>query len=75
MNKQIIEELDEELGIKSVKPILVEKYIAGNDKQTELIYLYYVVIDKKESEFVFNDGEVEQVKWYDVHDALVITQK
>ena len=33
------EELDEELGVTDARPIFVEKYVTGNKKQTELIYL------------------------------------
>ena len=67
----LLEELDEELGVMDARPIFVEKYVAGNKKQTELIYLYYTVVDRDEKEFQFNDGEVEQVKWFDIHEALL----
>jgi isopentenyl-diphosphate delta-isomerase type 1 len=67
----IIRELNEELGVKNEKPIFVEKYLwASSDKrQTELIYLYYLIIDESKSFFKLEDGEVEQVKWFDIEDA------
>jgi 8-oxo-dGTP pyrophosphatase MutT (NUDIX family) len=64
-------ELEEELGIKNATLKFVEKYIDGDDNQTELIYLYYVIVDKKESEFVLQEEEVEKVEWIDVSKAMM----
>ena len=62
-------ELYEELGLESVNTNLIDKYIRGNDEQTEYIYLYYAVIDRSENEFKLQKSEVEQVKWIDVAEA------
>jgi isopentenyl-diphosphate delta-isomerase type 1 len=66
----LIREVKEELGIENIKPHFVERYLQGNDKQTEMIYLYYLIINKKETEFVLQKEEVEQVKWFDINQAL-----
>src|SRR3989344_3597195 len=66
----LLRELNEELGIKDVSPVLVEKYIAGNEKQTEMIYLYFVFFEKPTDIFVLQKEEVEQVKWFDFDEAL-----
>jgi isopentenyl-diphosphate delta-isomerase type 1 len=70
-------ELEEELGIKNAKPIFVEKYTLGNDKQTEMIYLYYLIINQPAEDFILQEEEVEQVKWIDVEEAQtsVLTNK
>lgn len=68
----LIREVKEELGIENITPRFVERYIQGNDKQTEMIYLYYLIINKKETEFVLQKDEVEQVKWFDPYQALLL---
>ena len=65
-------ELKEELGLENVDFNFVEKYVRGNEKQTELIYLYYAIVDKTETEFVIQKDEVEKVKWIDVHEAQTL---
>jgi len=56
-------EMKEELDLEKVKASFVEKYIRGNNKQTELISLYYAVVDKPASEFKFDEEETQQLKW------------
>lgn len=68
-NETLKRELQEELGIIGVNPILVEEYIRGNESQTELIYLYYFVDHRKENEFKIDPTETKQVKWIDIDDA------
>lgn len=63
-------ELEEELDVSNAEPIFVEKYIRGNEQQTEMIYLYYVIIDKPASAFIIQKEEVEQVQWFDYEEAL-----
>ena len=66
-------ELEEELGLVDVDVKFVERYLrtSPDGRQTEMIYLYYAVVNKKESEFRLRDGEVERVKWFDVKDATM----
>ena len=59
-------ELEEELGIKADCK-LIKKYIQGHSDQTEMVYLYYA---NHNGPFTFNDGEVEQVKFFSKDDAL-----
>ncbi|HUW21929.1 MAG TPA: NUDIX domain-containing protein [Candidatus Bathyarchaeia archaeon] len=62
-------ELEEELGLTDVNFKLVDKYIQGNEQQTELIYLYYAIVDKPAEEFSLQEEEVEKVIWIDVQEA------
>ena len=55
-------ELEEELGLTDIEVKFIEKYIHGNDTQTELIYLYYGIIDET-TEFRLQKDEVEKVEW------------
>ena len=59
-------ELEEELGIKADCK-LIKKYVQGHAEQTEMVYLYYA---NHNGPFTFNDGEVEQVKFYSREDAI-----
>lgn len=59
----VIREIEEELGVKDIKPIFVDKYIEGDDYQTELINLYYAITDKNPDEFTLQEIEVEKVEW------------
>jgi isopentenyl-diphosphate delta-isomerase type 1 len=59
-------ELEEELGIKADCK-LIKKYVQGHAEQTEMVYLYCA---QHSGPFTFNDGEVEQVKFFSKEDAL-----
>lgn len=62
-------ELAEELGLENVSPTLVDTYILSLPEQTELVYLYYLVIDSEDTNFVLQKEEVEQVKWINTWEA------
>ncbi len=84
--KTLKRELQEELGIEAKNYLykLVNKYIINLEKQSELIYLYYVVIKDEipASQFTFQKSEVEQVRWmyYEeileraINDEIKVTQ-
>lgn len=71
-DETITRELLEELGVQEANPIFVQKYIDGDENQTELIYLYYAVLSIPESEFVLQDEEVERIEWIDVNKAMIM---
>lgn len=66
----LLRELEEELGVTNVEPVLVTKYTAGNKKQTEMIYLFYVLVDQDAEDFKLQKDEVEQVKWFDYEEMI-----
>ena len=70
-------ELEEELGLVDVDFHLVDKYIFNHKTQTELVYLYYGIIDCPISEIKIQKKEVEQVEWIDpsVAQKLVLDGK
>lgn len=74
--KTLEKELNEELGLKNVDIQLVDKYIQGNEKQTELIYLYYAIIDTPIAQMQLQTEEVERVEWIDpsIAQQLVIDE-
>ena len=69
-SKELTRELEEELGVRDIKTIFVEKYIRGNKTQTEMVHLYFGYCNMNANEFSLQKEEVEQVKWFDYHEAL-----
>lgn len=63
-------ELEEELGITEYKSGLVTKMIIAQEKQTELIYLYYAFVNKPASYFKLQEGEVAEIQWMDLKDVF-----
>ncbi len=51
---------------------LWKKYIKGNNTQTELIYLYYAVINQPAEIFTLQKEEVERVEWIDIDKAMML---
>jgi len=64
------DELKEELGLSNIHPIFVEKYLYQDENQTELVHLYYAIVNKKIGDFKIQEKEVEQVEWMDLDQAL-----
>jgi hypothetical protein len=62
-------ELEEELGIVSIKPKLVDKYVLTHTTQSELIYLYYAITEFEPSQLDLQKEEVEKVEWIDPSEA------
>lgn len=58
-------EFEEELGLTNIDFHLVEKYVLSHKTQTELIYLYYGIVDTPISDMKLQVEEVEQVEWID----------
>lgn len=71
-DETLVREIEEELGISNIKAHFVEKYIKGNDTQTELIYLYYAVINQPAEIFTLQKEEVEEVEWIDIDKAMML---
>lgn len=68
--EELVRELEEELGVKDIELTFIERYIIGNESQTEMVHLFLGYCDLKESNFTLQKEEVEKVKWFDYHDAL-----
>ena len=66
----VLEELEEELGITDVSPVLVGNYLIETNKTTEFAYVYFCIINKDINEFTIQLEEVEQVKWEGLPNAI-----
>ncbi len=62
-----IGELNEELGLEISADDLMPLFIKKSDKMKHFSQIYILKLDKDEKDFKFNDGEVEQVGWFDIY--------
>jgi isopentenyldiphosphate isomerase len=63
-----ISELTEELGVNITTEQLIPLYIRKSESQKHFAQVYLVEWQGDPSELRFNDGEVAQVKWYNLDD-------
>ncbi|MCB9809515.1 NUDIX domain-containing protein [Candidatus Peribacteria bacterium] len=62
----ILRELEEELGVTGVRPIWVTKQLFRYPTQTELTYVYFLLLDRPAESFSLEEDEVSAVRWYDI---------
>ncbi len=70
-----LRELEEELGIKCNPEdlhILEEKELNIIDINSNVRRFYYTYCDKKEDEFIIQESELTEVKWYDIDELINI---
>ena len=68
-----IREIKEEIGIKVAKENLhkcFEEEWTLRDNNTHITFFYYTKINKKENEFIIQEDELSEVKWYDINDVI-----
>lgn len=68
-------ELKEELGLQRIKFYFVEKYLSCQENETELIYLYYAVIDQDLGLLCLQKEEVAKAGWFDLDKAQTMALK
>ena len=70
-------ELAEELGLTNIDPTFVCKFLYKKPSQTELVYLYYAIVDIKAQDIKFQKEEIETLEWIkpDVAQKLVLENK
>jgi len=77
-DETLVREAKEELNIepKLIKDnyTFIKKYTQRFEKQTELIYLYYTIIDKPIEYFHILEGDVEKIEWIDVNKAFKLAK-
>lgn len=61
----VLREAYEEMGIKSIDPIFITKYIIETDNEIELSYCYYAIYN---GEFNFDNDEVSDGKFWNIDD-------
>ncbi|RJQ15696.1 NUDIX domain-containing protein [Candidatus Woesearchaeota archaeon] len=72
--QNIIKEAEEELGLKNIKPTLGPK-TAPYGQYKYFTQWFTLKIDKPASELIFQEDEVEEIKWFTKKELLESLQK
>ena len=68
-----IRELKEEVGLEVTKKDLIKlgqrKWVSEHN-HTHCTYYYYVITNKKETDFIIQEEELSKVKWYDIDKVI-----
>lgn len=67
----IIRELKEELGITDANMHFVGTQIYKDERQSELIYLFFIPFPNTDFDFKLQKEEVEQVAWLNIDQAML----
>lgn len=73
-----IREIKEEIGLDVTVDELhtfTEREINIKEKNSHIAYFYYLVTDKKEDEFVIQEEELSEVKWFNVDYIIELVEK
>lgn len=73
-----IREIKEEIGLDVTVDELhtfTEREVNIKEKNSHIAYFYYLVTDKKEDEFVIQEEELSEVKWFNVDYIIELVEK
>lgn len=73
-----IREIKEEIGLDVTVDELhtfTEREVNIKEKNSHIAYFYYLVTDKKEDEFVIQEEELSEVKWFNVDYLIELVEK
>ncbi len=73
-----IREIKEEIGLDVTVDELhtfTEREINIKEKNSHIAYFYYLVTNKKEDEFVIQEEELSEVKWFNVDYIIELIEK
>lgn len=73
-----IREIKEEIGLDLTVDELhtfTEREVNIKEKNSHIAYFYYLVTDKKEDEFVIQEEELSEVKWFNVDYIIELVEK
>jgi len=69
----IVKEAQEELGLKNISPVRMEKYRVALSHDNHFTQWYAMVMDQPAEDFKIKRDEVEEVRWFgkaDLQDAV-----
>lgn len=68
-----LRELKEEVGLEIPKESLypfLERQIFKKETNSHITYLYYTKCNKEEKEFIIQEEELSEVKWFDIDEII-----
>lgn len=73
LESAILREIKEELGIDAIiddiKPFS-KREITISDKNSHIMYFYYIKSNLEEKDFIIQEEELSEVKWFDIDDVI-----
>ena len=69
--REIKEEVGLDLSLKELIPY-GEREINISDSNSHIAYFYYVICNKKAEEFVIQEEELSEVKWFNIGEIIIM---
>ena len=69
--REIKEEVGLDLSLKELIPY-GERKINISDSNSHITYFYYVICNKKAEEFVIQEEELSEVKWFNIDEIIIM---
>ena len=69
--REIKEEVGLDLSLKELIPY-GEREINISDSNSHITYFYYVICNKKAEEFVIQEEELSEVKWFNIGEIIIM---
>ena len=69
--REIKEEVGLDLSLKELIPY-GEREINISDSNSHITYFYYVICNKKAEEFVIQEEELSEVKWFNIDEIIIM---
>ena len=73
-----IREIKEEVGLDVTPKELIpygEREITISDSNSHITYFYYVKCNKKEDEFIIQEEELSEVKWFNIDEIITMIKE
>ena len=68
-----VREIEEEIGLKVSKDelnLLEEKEVKVRETNSHITRYYYVICNKNEKDFIIQEEELSEVKWFDIDEIM-----
>ena len=78
LEEAALREIKEEMGLDvSIEELIPygEKEVTIKDSNSHITYFYYVKCNKKEDEFIIQEEELSEVKWFNIDEIIMMIKE
>ena len=78
LEEAALREIKEEVGLDvSIEELIpyCEKEVTIKDSNSHITYFYYVKCNKKEDEFIIQEEELSEVKWFNIDEIIMMIKE
>ena len=78
LEEAALREIKEEVGLDvSIEELIPygEKEVTIKDSNSHITYFYYVKCNKKEDEFIIQEEELSEVKWFNIDEIIMMIKE